>query len=209
VRPRGARPPPPPPRGAGEPWCGAAREPMPHIGIGAASYVVRTRMARVGVFVESDIIPVVEWSPNDYPGCLRVLEGSPGKGWFGLTIARGDGTHELIPQRYVRDGGCPDWLPAELCEPALAADAKVVGHHFLHLDKMSRPHPLRREKDALLSLLRQRFGPPRPGLGDIVAAGLSAVGITKERVSRALGRPCKCPKRQQKLNELGRKFGIG
>lgn len=49
----------------------------------------------------------------------------------------------------------------------------------------------------------------RPGLGDMVAAGLSAVGITKERVSKALGKPCGCAKRQEKLNELGRKFGIG
>ena len=49
----------------------------------------------------------------------------------------------------------------------------------------------------------------KPGLGDMVAAGLSAVGITKERVSKALGRPCGCPKRQKRLNELGRKFGIG
>jgi len=47
------------------------------------------------------------------------------------------------------------------------------------------------------------------GLGDITAETLTAVGITKQRVSRMLGRPCKCPKRQQALNELGRKFGIG
>jgi hypothetical protein len=193
-----------------EPPCGDVRAAMPHIGIGAASYVVRTRMGGVGVFVESDIIPVVEWSPDDYPGCLRVLEGSPGKGWFGLTIARGSGPHELIPQRYVRDGGCPDWLPADLCEPALAANAKVVGAHFLHLDKMSRRPELSTEKNALLDLLRQRFGPPRPGLGDMVAAGLSAVGITPERVSAALGvEDCGCKKRQQQLNELGRRLGIG
>lgn len=49
----------------------------------------------------------------------------------------------------------------------------------------------------------------KPGLGDMVAAGLSAVGITKERVSKAIGKPCGCAKRQEKLNELGRKFGIG
>ena len=49
----------------------------------------------------------------------------------------------------------------------------------------------------------------RPGLGDMVKAGLSAVGITEERVSRAIGRPCGCSKRAAKLNELGRKFGIG
>ena len=49
----------------------------------------------------------------------------------------------------------------------------------------------------------------KPGLGDMVAAGLSAVGITKERVSKAIGRPCGCGKRQDALNKLGRKFGIG
>lgn len=47
------------------------------------------------------------------------------------------------------------------------------------------------------------------GLGDLTAEALTAVGITKERVSRMLGRPCKCSKRQQALNELGRAFGIG
>jgi hypothetical protein len=50
---------------------------------------------------------------------------------------------------------------------------------------------------------------PKPGLGDMVAAGLSAVGITKERVSKMLGKPCGCAKRQAKLNELGRRLGIG
>lgn len=48
---------------------------------------------------------------------------------------------------------------------------------------------------------------PRPrGLGDYVAAGLSAVGITKERVSAAIGRPCLCAERQAALNEIGRKY---
>lgn len=52
--------------------------------------------------------------------------------------------------------------------------------------------------------------PPKShGLGDLVTMALSAVGITKERVSKALGRPCGCGKRQEKLNELGRKLGIG
>ena len=48
-----------------------------------------------------------------------------------------------------------------------------------------------------------------PGLGDMVASALSAVGITKERVSKAIGKPCGCAKRQQALNRIGRKFGIG
>jgi hypothetical protein len=49
----------------------------------------------------------------------------------------------------------------------------------------------------------------KAGLGDMVASALSAVGITKDRVSKAIGKPCGCAKRQQRLNELGRKFGIG
>ena len=42
-------------------------------------------------------------------------------------------------------------------------------------------------------------------LGDHLERGLSAVGITKQRVSRLLGRPCKCKQRQQRLNELGQR----
>jgi hypothetical protein len=50
---------------------------------------------------------------------------------------------------------------------------------------------------------------PKTGLGDMVAAGLSAVGITKERVSNLVGGDCGCAKRQEALNELGRRVGIG
>jgi hypothetical protein len=50
----------------------------------------------------------------------------------------------------------------------------------------------------------------RPGLGDMVAAGLSAVGITKERVSKLVGGDCGCAERQEALNKLGHKYlGIG
>jgi hypothetical protein len=49
----------------------------------------------------------------------------------------------------------------------------------------------------------------RHGLGDMVAAGLSAVGITKKRVSALVGGDCGCQQRQEALNELGRKIGIG
>lgn len=49
----------------------------------------------------------------------------------------------------------------------------------------------------------------KPGLGDMVSAGLAAVGITPERVSKVLGRPCGCKERAAKLNAIGRKLGIG
>jgi hypothetical protein len=55
----------------------------------------------------------------------------------------------------------------------------------------------------------QQLNGPVPGLGDRVAAGLAKIGVTKARVSKLLGRPCKCPKRQRRLNELGRVVGIG
>lgn len=51
---------------------------------------------------------------------------------------------------------------------------------------------------------------PRVGLGDMVSAGLSAIGITPERVSQALGvKDCGCRKRAEALNRIGRRIGIG
>ena len=55
---------------------------------------------------------------------------------------------------------------------------------------------------------RPRYTPPA-GLGDLVKAGLAVLGITEERVSSAIGRPCGCSERAEKLNELGRRIGIG
>jgi hypothetical protein len=52
-----------------------------------------------------------------------------------------------------------------------------------------------------------------PGLGDMLSAGLSAVGITKERVQRLADRvgisDCGCSQRRQLLNSLGHAVGIG
>ena len=50
---------------------------------------------------------------------------------------------------------------------------------------------------------------PTPGLGDRIAAGLAAIGITEARVSRLVGRPCGCKARRAALNRLGRRLGIG
>ena len=49
------------------------------------------------------------------------------------------------------------------------------------------------------------------GLGDMVASGLSAVGITEDRVKAVTGlSDCGCGKRKEWLNEAGRKYlGIG
>jgi hypothetical protein len=55
----------------------------------------------------------------------------------------------------------------------------------------------------------QAYPRAKRGLGDMIKAGLSAIGITEERVSAAIGRPCGCSQRAEALNELGRKIGIG
>ena len=57
--------------------------------------------------------------------------------------------------------------------------------------------------------VRRNCGTPSPGLGDMVKGALSSIGITEERVSKAIGRPCGCSERAEKLNNLGRKIGIG
>jgi len=46
------------------------------------------------------------------------------------------------------------------------------------------------------------------GLGDYVALGLAAFGITKARVSWLLGKDCGCAERQEDLNEVGKKLGL-
>ena len=40
------------------------------------------------------------------------------------------------------------------------------------------------------------------GLGDAVEKALTIVGVTEERVSQWLGRPCGCRGRREKLNAL-------
>lgn len=60
---------------------------------------------------------------------------------------------------------------------------------------------------------RQLCGTWKPGLGDMVAFGLSSVGITVDRanaVAQFLGYDeCRCPERQEAMNKAGSAFGIG
>jgi hypothetical protein len=62
---------------------------------------------------------------------------------------------------------------------------------------------------AMPESIRVCSGPP--GLGDRLASALESIGITKARVSAALGvDDCGCGERQNALNALGRKLlGIG
>jgi len=41
-------------------------------------------------------------------------------------------------------------------------------------------------------------------LGNTVHEALARIGITPDRVARWVGKPCGCPERQERLNQLGR-----
>lgn len=192
-----------------KPRCGDAVHPMPHVGLAAAAFVTTSLpWNERRVFVESDMIPVRPWSLDDYPGPLRMLEGSAGKRWHGVTIAApGESLASrpvLIPQRYIREGECPGWVPEWLRPLAIVARAKAAGDHWLHLDKMHREQGASPEKAALLDALRDEYAVGGPGLGEAVAAGLSAVGVTEQRVSAWVG-GCRCGSRRRWLNRLARK----
>ena len=50
----------------------------------------------------------------------------------------------------------------------------------------------------------------KKGLGDLIAGGLKSVGITEERVKKFTGRKeCGCKKRRERLNKIGKAWGIG
>lgn len=69
---------------------------------------------------------------------------------------------------------------------------------------------LHRNYDALPSRVCDEQDEPMPkrGLGDLVAAGLSSVGITKTLAEAIVGGPCGCEERREALNELGKKIGF-
>lgn len=54
--------------------------------------------------------------------------------------------------------------------------------------------------------VRRNCGTPPPGLGDMVEAALSAVGITKERVEAVVGGPCGCSQRRTAMNAAAAKW---
>jgi hypothetical protein len=67
----------------------------------------------------------------------------------------------------------------------------------------------RRSRDTGHKVHAECRGPQPVGLGDMVKAGLSAIGITQERVAAVLGSCGGCQQRQEALNEFGRSLGIG
>lgn len=185
------------------------------------------------VIVHDDLIPVLPWSSASFPGPhVSRLAGHT------LHFHDGAETRSAAVIGATRVSSCdacpPEW-PKALCQAASAANAEsLMGGVFLHIDKGTIGHPscpANASKPALVAAIAEHLGcdvpaaltpaeleahpgrqipSSRQGLGDMVAAGLSAVGITPERVSAALGvKDCGCKKRQQQLNAIGRRLGIG
>lgn len=105
--------------------------------------------------------------------------------------------------RFGRPEGVP--YPLRLIDKArnylighveLGLSQRRLYDHFVKRDKIKQ-----QDWENILTECRQIV--QRPGLGDLVKKALSAAGITEERVTRWLGRPCGCAQRQQRLNELG------
>lgn len=54
--------------------------------------------------------------------------------------------------------------------------------------------------------VRRNCGTPAPGLGDLAAGALAAIGVTKDRVEALVGGPCGCDERQAWMNAAGEKW---
>jgi len=185
------------------------------------------------VILHDDCVPVLPWSPESFPG-PNVMR------FAGQTIQYHADAYQkpgqVMPAARIRQvAECPSRWPSYLCEAAAAANVEsMLDGTFLHIDKGTIVHPsdsANAGKPALIEAIAKHLGCDMPepltaqelaahpapqmrrqpsGLGDYVAAGLSAVGITPEKVSKALGvKDCGCKQRQAKLNELGRRLGIG
>lgn len=186
-------------------------------------------LAGPSMIIHDDCIPVLPWSSNSFPG-PHVMR------FAGHTLQyHADGFRPPAPvMPATRVAGCDDcpaaWPPA-LCEAAAAAHAEsLLGGIFLHIDKGTIFHPdaaVNSAKPTLVEAIASHLAcdVPSPlsaaesashpgrqspaagrGLGDLVKAGLSAVGITEERVSKAIGRPCGCGARAAAMNQFGAKY---
>lgn len=157
------------------------------------------KQSELTVCIDDDVrlVADVDLSARYAVGWHKPLNGHMVQAW---TDAAAASPHVRMTQ--WRTSSRCDGLPEMLCRYAAATNAEQIDGVWLHIDKGSEAATP--ERDAL-----SRYIDHGPGLGDMVAAGLEKVGITKERVSKAIGKPCGCAKRQQALNELGRKFGIG
>lgn len=201
-------------------------------GATAGYHAWRELLPRLGgdsLILHDDCLPVLPWSSDSFP--LPHMARGAGST---LEFHRGGYAPPVpaVPVCRIRQAAdCPEeWSPfAELAAECLVES--LAGGTFLHLDKgtiFSPAAQVNERKPALVAAVASflqipapepltadelarhpgRMPASRPGLGDMVAAGLSAVGITEERLTKAIGRPCGCKGRRAALNEWGRRVGL-
>lgn len=181
------------------------------------------------VIIHDDCVPVLAWDSTIFPRphCIRA-------GGHTLQYHAGPFRHPhpaIRATRITNASACGHWSEC-LCSSAVNASAEsMLDGTFVHIDKgtIANPQsPANEAKPNLVQAIAEFVGTDvpqpltaeelaahpgrtwsKPGLGDMVKTGLSAIGITEERVSKAIGRPCGCGKRAETLNELGRRIGIG
>jgi hypothetical protein len=172
------------------------------------------------VIVEWDALPIrpVSFSAAcSYRGRQHLGMAAPSRRFYYPNVLALDPSRDRYTPGYFAQGLPPFSTPFRELEhgviegvvPGLPACCEAAGFSMIGDEYVHHLHGSLRTPDrtACWDHVVRQVCPP--GLGDIVAGGLSAVGITKERVSKLLGKPCDCPKRQQQLNELGRRLGIG
>jgi hypothetical protein len=187
--------------------------------------------------IHDDCVPVMPWSLDLIPaGHIGRVDGSTLRfhdGPFHYPAP------ELVADRIAAASQCPPAWGGFCEQAVAAGAESMLDGLFCHLDKgtlwkptaeqydladaiadhvgVPRVVPLTAEELAAhpgRSSPRPVYAPvaarkPTPGLGDMVAGALSAVGITKERVSAILGKDCGCPERQAAMNSWGKHIGIG
>jgi len=184
-----------------------------------------------GVVIHDDCVPVLPWSSQIFGDSPVVRRGGHTLHYYPNGFTNPMPLLTAIRVREARD--CVDRWSGELCKAASDAYAEsMLDGTFMHIDKgtIGSPScPANASKPALVEAVCAELGierpadltreelaahpgknipspRPSPGLGDIVKAGLSAVGITEERVSKAIGKPCGCGKRAAAMNKFGAKY---
>jgi hypothetical protein len=173
------------------------------------------------VIVEWDVLPIRRVSFEaacSFRGRQHLGMAAPTRRFFYPNVLALDPSRDCYTPGYFAQGLPPFSTPFRELEhgviegdvaglPACceAAGFSMIGDEYVHHLHGAMRTPERTE--CWEQVVRQVCP---PGLGDMVAAGLSAVGITPERVSAALGvEDCGCKKRQATLNQIGRRLGIG
>jgi hypothetical protein len=173
--------------------------------------VLRQAAAGPGMVIEWDVVPVapvsvenaVAWADGYgiYPSVVKWTDAAVlNAGYVPGSAPFTTDDYRILPQQYMA-GGC-----------GAGVHFQTIGTEFLHYHyhaAFRTPSGFDEQRKACWLELMADIKPAGRGLGDMVAAGLSAVGITKERVSSLVGGDCGCAERQKKLNALGRRIGIG